>query len=159
MPHADPADVPGTPGRTAARCEKVRPEPALAPQARGADAFPRRPPVPLPVIPARELLRRRVASLACAAPPSSAHEPYGRQAPSPHVVARRLRAAGGALRTVPAGVRRQLPPPHILRTAAGLGPGSRPSSYNLHRRAAILDGPGEARGIDGGGGAGWRKPG
>ncbi|WP_058041514.1 oxygenase MpaB family protein [Streptomyces roseifaciens] len=155
----DPADVPDTAARMAAYFEKVRPELALTPEARGVDAFLRRPPVPLPVVPVRELLWGRVASLAYAALPPHAHELYGRQAPPPHVVTRRLRAAGAVLRTVPAGLRWQLPPKHILRAVARLGPGSRPSSYNLHRRAAILDGPGEARGIDGGGGAGWRNPG
>ncbi len=59
----------------------------------------------------------------------------------------------------PDPVTRQPPPRHIPRAVAGLGPGTRPSVYNLHRRAAILDGPGEARGIDGGGGAGWWTPG
>ncbi|GGX97336.1 oxygenase MpaB family protein [Streptomyces hiroshimensis] len=155
----DPAGVPDTAGRMAAYFEKVRPELALTPEARGVDAFLRRPPVPFPVVPARELLWGRVASLAYAALPPYAHELYGRQAPPPHVVTRRLRAAGAALRTIPADLRWQLPPKHILRAVARLGPGSRPSSYNLHRRAAILDGPGEARGIDGGGGAGWRNPG
>ncbi|MEV4502908.1 hypothetical protein [Streptomyces klenkii] len=66
---------------------------------------------------------------------------------------------GAAPRPIPAGVRRQPPARHIPRAVDGLGAGTRPSVYNLHRRAAILDGPGEARGIDGGGGAGWRTPG
>ncbi|PHQ51821.1 hypothetical protein BLA24_12135 [Streptomyces cinnamoneus] len=39
------------------------------------------------------------------------------------------------------------------------GPRGCSSAYKLHRRTAILEGPGEAQRIDGGGGTGWRTPG
>ncbi|CAM5278517.1 hypothetical protein SABIM44S_04950 [Streptomyces abikoensis] len=75
----DPADVPDTAGRMAAYFEKARPELALTPEARGADAFLQRPPVPLAAVPARALVRGRAASLAYAALPPWAHELYGRR--------------------------------------------------------------------------------
>ncbi|WP_280890905.1 oxygenase MpaB family protein [Streptomyces sp. LBL] len=93
--------------------------------------------------PARELLWRRVAHLAYAALPPYAHELYGRPAPKPATVTRQLRATGTLPRCVPARVRWQLPPKHILRAMARLGPGARPAAYTLGRRVAILDKPGE----------------
>ncbi len=92
----------------------------------------------LPPVPVRALLWRRVASLAYEAPPPYAHELYGRPVPSPAAVDRRLRAAGRVPRAVPPTGRRQLPPKHLLRAVAGLGPGTRPSAYKLCRPAAIL---------------------
>ncbi|MEU5424711.1 oxygenase MpaB family protein [Streptomyces olivoreticuli] len=155
----DPADVPATTRAMAAYFERVRPGLALTPEARQVDDFLRRPPVRPPLGPARDLLWGRVASLAYGALPAYAHELYGRPAPAAPVVTRRLRLAGTVLRSVPSTVRWQLPPKHILRAVGRLGAGSRPSSYNLQRRAAILVGPGEAQRRDGGGGEGWRNPG
>jgi hypothetical protein len=72
-----------------------------------------------------------VARLAYAALPPWAHALYGRPAPPPATVTRRLRVTGAVLRTVPARVRWQVPPKHILRATARLGPGSRPDPRRL----------------------------
>ncbi|MER6044396.1 DUF2236 domain-containing protein, partial [Streptomyces sp. NPDC001856] len=48
-------------------------------------------------------------------------------APHPAAVTRRLRATGALLRAVPARVRWQLPPKHVLRAMARLGPDTRPT--------------------------------
>ncbi|KOG91813.1 hypothetical protein ADK38_01120, partial [Streptomyces varsoviensis] len=127
----DPADVPADAGQLAAYFERVRPRLAATPEAFEVDEFLRRPPVPPLLTPARRLLWGRVSALAYASLPRYAHELYGRPAPPPDAVARRLRAAGFVLRGVPATVRWQLPPKHILTAAARLGPGSRPSAYKL----------------------------
>lgn len=155
----DPAGVPASTEAMVAYFEKARPGLALTPEARQVDDFLRRPPVRPLLRPARALLWGTVASLAYGALPAYAHELYGRPAPAPSVVTRRLCLAGTVLRSVPATVRWQLPPKHILRAVGRMGAGSRPSSYNLQRRAAILDGPGEEQRRDGGGGEGWRNPG
>ncbi|MCC3772720.1 oxygenase MpaB family protein [Streptomyces sp. UNOC14_S4] len=156
----DPAAVPGTTAEMAAYFEKARPALALTPEARQVDDFLRRPPAHPALAPARALLWGRVvAPLAYGALPSWAHELYGRPAPPAPAVTRHLRLTGTVLRGVPATVRWQLPPKHILRAVGRLGPGTRPSSSRLQRRAAILDGPGGALRRDGGGGEGWRNPG
>ncbi|MFE0171286.1 oxygenase MpaB family protein [Streptomyces sp. NPDC059002] len=155
----DPADVPASTAELAAYFEKVRPELAAGPGARAVDDFLRRPPTHPLLVPARALLWRRVADLAYAALPPYAHELYGRPAPRPATVTRRLELTGTALRTIPARVRWQLPPKHILRAMARLGPGSRPVPYKLDRRDAILDGPGRAQRGNGGDSARWRTPG
>ncbi|MGP3635916.1 oxygenase MpaB family protein [Streptomyces sp. 24-1644] len=142
----DPADVPATTAQLAAYFERVRPELAAGAEAFEVDDFLRSPPVPVLLLPARALLWRRVAALAYQSLPPYAHELYGRPAPSPHTVDRRLRMTGTALRRVPARLRWQLPPQHILKAMARLGPDSRPAPYRLRRQAAILDGPGRARG-------------
>ncbi|MET7797277.1 oxygenase MpaB family protein [Streptomyces decoyicus] len=146
----DPAGVPGSRAALAAYFARVRPELALTPEAREVDDFLRRPPTPAPLVPARALLWHRVARLAYGALPAYAHELYGRPAPSPATVTRRLRATGHLLRAIPPTVRWQLPPRHILRAVARLGPGARPAPYKLRRSAAILDGQeapqGELRG-------------
>ncbi|MEV5128333.1 oxygenase MpaB family protein [Streptomyces decoyicus] len=146
----DPAGVPGSRAALAAYFARVRPELALTPEAREVDDFLRRPPTPAPLVPARALLWHRVARLAYGALPAYAHELYGRPAPPAATVTRRLRAAGHLLRAVPPTVRWQLPPRHILRAVARLGPGARPAPYKLRRSAAILDGQeapqGELRG-------------
>ncbi|MCV2460596.1 DUF2236 domain-containing protein, partial [Streptomyces sp. ICN988] len=95
------------------------------------------------LVPARELLWRRVASLAYDSLPPYAHELYGRPAPPPATVTRRLRATGAVLRAIPARLRWQLPPKHILRAMDRLGPAARPAPYKIGRQAAILDPPGE----------------
>ncbi|MEV5981436.1 oxygenase MpaB family protein [Streptomyces sp. NPDC052114] len=155
----DPAGVPASTAGLAAYFEKVRPELAAGPEARAVDDFLRRPPVHPLLVPARALLWRRVADLAYASLPPYAHELYGRAAPPPAEATRRLARAGTLLRRVPARARWQLPPKHILRAVARLGPGSRPAPYKLDRRDAILDGPGRAQRNNGGDSTRWRTPG
>ncbi|MFJ4468282.1 oxygenase MpaB family protein [Streptomyces sp. NPDC089424] len=125
----DPGTVPADRAALAAYFAEVRPRLAAGPEARDVDDFLRRPPVPAALVPLRELLWSRVAGLAYDALPSYAHELYGRPAPPPDVVTRRLRRTGALLRAVPAHVRWQLPPRHILRAMARLGPDARPGSY------------------------------
>ncbi|MFC8676466.1 oxygenase MpaB family protein [Streptomyces griseorubiginosus] len=129
----DPDAVPANQDEMAAYFEKVLPGLAVTPEAREVDDFLLRPPTHPLLVPARELLWRRVAHLAYAALPPYAHELYGRKAPEPATVTRQLRATGTLLRCVPARVRWQLPPQHILRAMARLGPGSRPAPYKLGR--------------------------
>ncbi|MFL5998457.1 MAG: oxygenase MpaB family protein [Streptomyces sp.] len=129
----DPDAVPASQAEMAAYFEKVLPELAATPEAREVDDFLLRPPTHPLLVPAREVLWRRVAQLAFAALPPYAHELYGRKAPEPTTVTRQLRATGTLLRCVPARQRWQLPPKHILRAMARLGPGSRPAPYKLGR--------------------------
>ncbi|WP_351224528.1 oxygenase MpaB family protein [Streptomyces sp. NPDC002133] len=133
----DPAGVPASIGELAAYFETVRPELAAGADARTVDDFLRRPPVHTLLVPARGLLWRRVAALAYYALPPYAHELYGRPAPPPDRVTHQLLATGNALRAIPSRVRWQLPPGHILKAMARLGPGSRPAPYKLRRQAAI----------------------
>lgn len=141
----DPDRVPATTAQLAAYFARVRPQLARTPEARDVDSFLRTPPVHPLLVPARALLWRRVATLAYQSLPPFAHELYGRPAPPPAAVDRRLRATGTVLRTVPARLRWRLPPGHIMNAMARLGPGSRPTPYTLKRQAAILDAPGRAR--------------
>lgn len=127
----DPGAVPGDRASLAAYFVEARPELAAGPEAREVDAFLRRPPAPLALVPLRALLWTRVAALAYASLPSYAHELYGRPAPAPGVTTRRLRRTGTLLRAVPAHVRWQLPPRHILGAMARLGPAARPAAYKL----------------------------
>ncbi|MEE1760358.1 MULTISPECIES: oxygenase MpaB family protein [unclassified Streptomyces] len=129
----DPAEAPGDAAELAAYFTKVRPELAAGPEAREVDDFLRRPPAHPLLVPAREALWRRVANLAYASLPPYAHELYGRPGPEPEVVTRRLRLTGTFLRSVPARLRWQLPPKHILRAMSRLGPGSRPAPYKVGR--------------------------
>jgi hypothetical protein len=99
--------------------------------------------VPLPLVPVRAALWRPLARLAYAALPPYAHRIYGVPAPPPARVSRRLRATGAVLRRIPGRLRWQLPPKHIMRAMARLGPDSRPTPYKLRTGVAILDGPGE----------------
>ncbi|MGX1972087.1 oxygenase MpaB family protein [Streptomyces kronopolitis] len=142
----DPAAVPGDRSALAAYFARVRPELALTPEAREVDAFLRRPPAPAVLVPARALLWQRVAGLAYGALPAYAHELYGRPAPPPAAVTRRLRTTGRLLRTLPATLRWQLPPRRILRAVGRLGPDTRPALYKLRRSPAILDGRRGAQG-------------
>ncbi|MET9544973.1 oxygenase MpaB family protein [Streptomyces sp. NPDC006627] len=155
----DPGEVPGSTAELAAYFEGVRPELAAGPDARAVDDFLRRPPTHPLLTPARALLWRRVADLAYASLPPYAHRLYGRPAPPAATVTRHLVRTGTILRTVPARVRWQLPPKHILSAMARLGPGSRPAPYKLDRGDAILDGPGRAQRGNGGDSATWRTPG
>ncbi len=129
----DPADVPANQAELRAYFEKVRPELAVGAEAREVDDFLLRPPTHPLLVPAREVLWRRAAHLAYASLPPYAHELYGRAAPEPATVTRQLRVTGTLLRRVPARLRWQLPPKHILRAMSRLGPGSRPAPYKLGR--------------------------
>ncbi|MFM9373436.1 oxygenase MpaB family protein [Streptomyces sp. Da 82-17] len=155
----DPAEVPADRAELRAYVARMRPRLYVGAEAREVDDFLRRPPAPPLLAPARDLLWPRVANLAYAALPPYAHELYGRPGPAPGVVDLRLRAAGNILRCIPARLRWQLPPQHILRAMERLGPGSRPAPYKLRGRAAILDGPGRAMRGDGGDSTRWRTPG
>jgi len=92
-----------------------------------------RPPVHPRLVPARALLRRRVAHLAYASLPPYAHRLYAGRAPEPATVTRELRAMGTLLRCVPARVRWQLPSKHVLRTVARLGPEACPAPFKVGR--------------------------
>lgn len=127
----DPHTVPASRAELAAYFEAVRPELAAGPEAHDVDDFLLRPPTHPLLVPARELLWRRVALLAYEALPPYAHELYGRPAPAPAVVTRRLRVTGAVLRRVPARLRWQLPPKHILRAMARLGPQARPAPHKV----------------------------
>lgn len=129
----DTDSVPANRAELAEYFEKVRPDLAAGPEAREVDDFLLRPPTHPLLVPAREVLWRRVAYLAYASLPPYAHELYGRPAPAPATVTRQLRLAGLLLRRIPARVRWQLPPKHILRAMARLGPDARPAPYNLGR--------------------------
>ncbi|MFG2806663.1 oxygenase MpaB family protein [Streptomyces massasporeus] len=129
----DPDAVPADRAELAEYFEKVRPGLAAGPEAREVDDFLLRPPTHPLLVPAREVLWRRVAQLAYASLPPYAHELYGRPAPAPATVTRQLRLAGLLLRRIPARVRWQLPPKHILRAMARLGPDARPAPYKLGR--------------------------
>ncbi|GAA1011930.1 hypothetical protein STXM2123_4195 [Streptomyces sp. F-3] len=129
----DPAVVPADRAELAAYFDRTRPELAAGAEAREVDAFLLRPPAHPLLVPARELLWRRVAQLAYASLPPYAHELYGRPAPAPAAVTRRLRLTGTLLRCVPARLRWQLPPKNILKAMARLGPGTRPAPYKAGR--------------------------
>ncbi|MGW5102991.1 oxygenase MpaB family protein [Streptomyces sp. NPDC004100] len=123
----DPDTVPADRAALTAYFEKTRPELDAGPDAREVDDFLRRPPIHPVFVPARALLWRHVARLAYASLPPYAHELYGRPAPEPAVVDRRLRATGALLRAVPGRLRRRLPPQHVLHAVARLGPTASPS--------------------------------
>ncbi|WP_432102527.1 oxygenase MpaB family protein [Streptomyces sp. bgisy091] len=137
----DPAEVPATVAALGAYFTRVRSRLAAGQEALDVDDFLRNPPVPALLTPARALFWRRVAALAYDSLPPYAHELYGRPAPPPAVVDRRLRTTGSLLCAVPARLRRRLPPGHVNKAMARLGRGSRPTPYKLRRLAAILDGP------------------
>lgn len=139
----EPAGVPLSTAQLDAYFQDVRPHLAATGDARDVDDFLTRPPVPPLLVPLRALLWRPVARLAYDSLPAYAHALYGRPAPKAAQVSRRLRVAGRLLRCIPATLRWQLPPKHILRAVERLGPGTRPSPYKLRRQAAILDGAGE----------------
>ncbi|MET9467916.1 oxygenase MpaB family protein [Streptomyces sp. NPDC006544] len=140
----DPCGVPGDTAALAAYFERIRPELAAGPDAHAVDAFLCGPPVHPLLVPGRNLVWRPLAALAYGSLPAYAHRLYGRPAPAPRNITRRLRLTGSLLRSIPAGLRWQLPPGHILRAMRRMGPGSRPSPYTLRTSASILDGPGRA---------------
>ncbi|MEV7612747.1 oxygenase MpaB family protein [Streptomyces sp. NPDC089799] len=137
----DPDRVPADTAALAAYFERTRPGLAAGPDAHVVDAFLRRPPVHPLLRPARALLWRPLAALAYGSLPGWAHRLYGRPAPAPRAVTRRLRLTGRLLRTIPAGLRWQMPPGHILRAMRRMGSSTRPSAYTLRRAAAILEVP------------------
>ncbi|WP_328314371.1 DUF2236 domain-containing protein [Streptomyces sp. NBC_00442] len=137
----DEAKVPASVAGLAAYFDAVRPQLAATEDARTVDDFLRRPPTPALLVPARALVWRRVARLAYASLPPYAHELYGRPAPAANTVDRRLTRTGTALRRIPARVRWQLPPRHILRAIDRLGPETRPAPHTLREGTAILGGP------------------
>lgn len=75
--------------------------------------------------------RRRPPSRPCRRTPRSCTAARCPPRPRPTM---RLRAAGRLLRAVPATLRWQLPPGHILKAVARLGPGARPSAGRPARR-------------------------
>ncbi|WP_031523427.1 oxygenase MpaB family protein [Streptomyces sp. NRRL F-5123] len=127
----DPAGVPGSTADLAGYFDAVRPRLAATPESGDIVRFLAAPPVPWPLLPLRLAVWRAVSGTAYAALPPWAQELYGRPGPAPAAADRRLRTAGRLLRAVPARVRWQLPPGHILRAVARLGPGTRPSSRRL----------------------------
>ncbi|MFJ6795256.1 oxygenase MpaB family protein [Streptomyces sp. NPDC091268] len=140
----DPAAVPADTAQLAAYFTQVRPLLAAGDDARAVDAFLRSPPTHALLVPGRNLLWRPLADLAYGSLPPYAHQLYGQPAPDPRSTTRRLRLTGLLLRAIPAGLRWQLPPGHILKAMRRMGPGSRPSPYTLRTSAAILDRPGRA---------------
>ncbi|MFF1511189.1 oxygenase MpaB family protein [Streptomyces sp. NPDC058326] len=157
----DPAAVPGTTAELAAYFDAVRPRLAAGQDTRTVEDFLRRPPVKPALVPAREVIWRRVTALAYDTLPPYAHALYGRPAPPPETVTHRLVATANLLRRVPAHLRWRLPPRHILRAMDRLGPEARPdpyaypAPYPLSEPAAILEEPGKARKNDGGGSTRW----
>lgn len=127
----DPADVPADRAGLARYFAMVRPELAATAEALDVVRFLKAPPVPTALLPLRIAGWQTISGMAFAALPPYAHALYDRPAPSPAATARRLRVAGRVLRTVPAGLRWKLPPGHILKAVARLGPGTRPSTSRL----------------------------
>ncbi|MFD0369748.1 oxygenase MpaB family protein [Streptomyces sp. NPDC127114] len=155
----DPDKVPRTAAALARYFAEVRPKLAAGQDARTVDDFLRRPPVPTVLLPAREVIWRRVSALAYDSLPPYAHELYGRPAPPAETVTRRLTATANLLRCVPDRLRWRLPPRHILRAMDRLGTQTRPAPYSLRDGTAILDGPGRERhhdGANGGDSTRWR---
>jgi uncharacterized protein (DUF2236 family) len=134
----DPADVPADTGELARYFEKVRPELAATPEAYDVVRFLKAPPVPRALLPVRLAFWQSAAGTAFAALPPFAHLLYGRPVPSEAATTLRLRVAGRLLRTVPATLRWQLPPGHILKAVARLGPGTHPSPRRLPSPASDL---------------------
>jgi len=127
----DPARVPADTAQLARYFDQVRPELAATAEALDVVRFLKAPPVPKVLLPARLAVWGTVSGTAFAALPPYAHELYGRTAPSQAATDRRLRAAGRALRAIPATVRWQLPPGHILKAVGRLGPGTHPAARRL----------------------------
>jgi len=134
----DPADVPADSTELARYFEKVRPDLAATPEAFEVVRFLTSPPVPRLLLPARLALWQSVSGTAFAALPPFAHELYGRTPPSDAAVDRRLRVGGRLLRTIPATLRWQLPPGHILKAVGRLGPGTHPSARRLPASATVV---------------------
>ena len=94
--------------------------------------------MPRVLLPARLAVWQSVAGTAFAALPPFAHELYGRTSPAEAAVSRRLRVGGRLLRAIPATLRWQLPPGHILKAVGRLGPGTHPSVRRLPPPPEVL---------------------
>lgn len=131
----DPAGVPADTRQLAGYLEGIRPHLAATPESEQVLEFLREPPVRALLVPVREAVWRRVARLSYSSLPGYAHTLHGERPLSPRATTLGLRAAGRALRAIPAPLRWQLPPGHILRAVGRLGPGTHPSAYRLSRAA------------------------
>lgn len=127
----DPDAVPGSAAALARYFASVLPRLAAGPDARTVEEFLRRPPVKPALVPAREVIWRRVTALAYDTLPPYAHALYGRPAPAPETVTHRLTATANLLRCVPDRLRWRLPPRHILRAMDRLGRDARPDPHAL----------------------------
>ncbi|WP_024759665.1 oxygenase MpaB family protein [Streptomyces exfoliatus] len=125
----DPETVPGSAAALDRYFASVLPRIAAGPDARTVEDFLRRPPVKPALIPAREVIWRRVTALAYDTLPPYAHALYGRPAPPDETVTRRLTATANLLRCVPDRLRWRLPPRHILRAMDRLGQDTRPDPF------------------------------
>ncbi|MGW6394295.1 oxygenase MpaB family protein [Streptomyces sp. NPDC055103] len=125
----DPETVPGSTAELARYFTSILPRLEAGPDARTVEDFLRRPPVKPVLIPAREVIWRRVAALAYDTLPPYAHALYGRPAPAAETVTHRLTATANLLRCVPDRLRWRLPPRHILRAMDRLGQDTRPDPY------------------------------
>lgn len=134
----DPAEVPATADELTRYFEKVRPELAATPEAFEVVRFLKAPPVPRLLVPLRLTVWQTVAETAFATLPEFAHEMYGRTPPPPAATTSRLRVRARLLRAIPASVRWQLPPGHILKAVGRLGPGTHPSTRRLPTSATVL---------------------
>ncbi|MFI6416461.1 oxygenase MpaB family protein [Streptomyces sp. NPDC050842] len=127
----DPDAVPGSAAALARYFASVLPRLAAGPDARTVEEFLRRPPVKPALVPAREVIWRRVTALAYDTLPPYAHALYDRPAPAPETVTHRLTATANLLRCVPDRLRWRLPPRHILRAMDRLGRDTRPDPHAL----------------------------
>lgn len=132
----DPDEVPADTAELARYFEKVLPELAATAESSEVTGFLKAPPVHWALVPVRAALWRQISGAAYAALPPYAHALYGSRPPSRAAADRRLRTLGRVLRTVPSGVRWQLPPGHILKAVGRLGPGTHPSAHRLRESAA-----------------------
>lgn len=131
----DPADVPADTAELAAYLDRMRPEMARSPETAEVLDFLLAPPVPSPLLPLRMLLWGQASHLAYSALPAYAHAIYGRRPLSGAATTRGLRSAGRALRGIPAFLRWQMPPGHVLKAVGRLGPGTHPSVRRLPQPA------------------------
>ncbi|ALO06389.1 hypothetical protein AQF52_0792 [Streptomyces venezuelae] len=125
----DPETVPGSAAALADYFASIRPRLEAGPDARTVEEFLRRPPVKPVLVPAREVIWRRVTALAYDTLPPYAHALYGTPAPADGTVTRRLTATANLLRCIPDRLRWRLPPRHILRAMDRLGQDTRPAPF------------------------------
>ncbi|MEU3693032.1 oxygenase MpaB family protein [Streptomyces narbonensis] len=125
----DPDTVPGSAAALADYFASVLPRLEAGPDARTVEDFLRRPPVKPALVPAREVIWRRVTALAYDTLPPYAHALYGTPAPQAGTVAHRLTATANLLRCIPDRLRWRLPPRHILRAMDRLGQDTRPAPF------------------------------
>jgi uncharacterized protein (DUF2236 family) len=135
----DPELAPADTAELADYFRTVRAELATGAESAEVTAFLRRPPVPLPLVPLRRVVWGRAGALAYGTLPPFAHKLYGRPVPPPSVVTRRLRRTARGLRAIPDRARWRLPPGHITRAVARLGPRATPSMERLRAAAGPED--------------------